>query len=189
MDAIMENKTSYGLVEMRGNKLASIWPLGLDRADIGGADNIEGNLNHMIHMNIGDARTKINNHGPMTGLDRRSGPGCGPSSDFLFLRLPPCPEIRSFLHKLKVFAPGIAESFNMIHIKERHYRLPHDCYSIYKYLGNIKHNNRILTTAGSFLTALKQKTYKNESGIQLEYPKVWIILYDSSRLYNIGYII
>ena len=74
MDSIMANKTSYGLVEMRGNKLASIWPLGMDRADLGGADGIEGNFNHMIHMNTGDVRTEIINHGPMTGPDRRSGP-------------------------------------------------------------------------------------------------------------------
>ena len=59
MNEIMNQKTSYGILELRGNKMAAIWPLGLDRADLGGADKIEGKLNHMIYMNTGNARTLI----------------------------------------------------------------------------------------------------------------------------------
>ena len=54
MDGVMAQKTSYGILELRGNKMAAIWPLGLDRADLGGADKIEGKLNH---MNTGNPRT------------------------------------------------------------------------------------------------------------------------------------
>ena len=57
MNAINEQKTSYDILELRGNHLAAIWPLGLDRADLGGADGITGKLNHMLYMNNGDTRT------------------------------------------------------------------------------------------------------------------------------------
>ena len=42
MDAVNITTEAYGLIELRGNKMASIWPIGIDREDLGGMDGVEG---------------------------------------------------------------------------------------------------------------------------------------------------
>ena len=44
LDAINENVTHYGLPELKSNKFADIWPISIDRADLGWGGVESGNL-------------------------------------------------------------------------------------------------------------------------------------------------
>ena len=42
MDEISKTKTSYGVYEVRGNRLIDIFPISFTKQDLGGADGVPG---------------------------------------------------------------------------------------------------------------------------------------------------
>ena len=46
LDAINENVTHYGLPELKSNKFADVWPISIDRPDLGYGGVESGNLSY-----------------------------------------------------------------------------------------------------------------------------------------------
>ena len=46
--------------------------------------------------------------------------------------------------------------------------MPLKAFSIYKYVGTIKSNGKVLSTAGQFTQELKQKLYQGEGSMNLD---------------------
>ena len=51
MDEISKTKTSYGVYEVRGNRLIDIFPISFTKQDLGGADGVPGKWFEFLHLN------------------------------------------------------------------------------------------------------------------------------------------
>ena len=107
--------------------------------------------------------------------DRRSGPDVVSThihSLVNFSYQPPGPDILSVPDDF-VHGPPSPVRTSLVYtiwsmFSERVYRLHEECFKIFRYLGSISHKDQIISTAGHFFKALREKTYKNKDGVRYE---------------------